>query len=115
MKNKTWKIFNWILNVLLVVLIIVGIYLFAARIFGDSPTDFQLISWTAGLLIAGMVKMANLIYNLNREIGEFKVKSISSFKVVKSDIGLIKTNIQRIREDIKTDISKLIRKRKWHQ
>jgi len=102
-KQKS-KIWNWILNTILVLLLILGIYLFLDRIFGNSPTDFQLILWLSGFFIMALVKGASLIYNFNRELGEFKIKSFHSFDKIKTDVTEIKNDI--------SDIKKLIEKKK---
>jgi len=79
------KIINWILNILLIVFLITGIYLFITRIFGHSPTDFQLILWLLGFFSTTILKIFTLIYNLNREIGEIKIQIKEGFKKIKED------------------------------
>lgn len=92
------KIWQWILNAILIGLLILGIYLFLDRIFGNSPTDFQLILWLLGFFGAGMVKGVSLIYNLNKEMGEIKIKSFHAFKKIRSDVNNIKGDISEIKE-----------------
>lgn len=94
MRDKKRKIINWILNILLIVLLIIGIYLFATRILGHSPTDFQLIIWLLGFFATAVLKVFSLVYNLNRELGEIKIQMINSFKKVREDISKLE-NIKK--------------------
>ena len=89
-QEKKRKIINWILNILLIILLVVGVYLFATRILGHSPTDFQLILWISGFFGTGLLKIFSLIYGLNREFGELKSDVRSSFRKIKIDINRIK-------------------------
>jgi len=93
-KESKRKILNWVLNIIIIALIILGVYLFWQRIFGHSPTDFQLISWLAGLFISVMLKMFSLIYSLNRETGELKIKSFEAFNKIRIDINSIKQSLK---------------------
>ncbi len=93
-KKKTDEkrtLLNWILNVLLILLLIIGAYLLIARILGHSPTDFQLILWVVGFFGTAMLKIFSLIYNLNREMGEIKMNIKNSFNKIKTDVKDIKT------------------------
>lgn len=98
MKAKTQenkrKILNWILNILLIVLLIIGIYLFFTKIFGSSPTDFQLILWLFGFFGTAMLKVFNMIYGLNRETGELKISVREGFQKIKKDIYNIQQNLE---------------------
>ena len=98
MTKQKIKIWRWILNAVLIGLLILGVYLFLDRIFGNSPTDLQLILWLLGFFGAAMIKGASLIYGFNREIGELKIKSFLAFKKIKSDINNIKENISEIKK-----------------
>jgi len=71
---KLRKMLNWILNILIIILVIVVVYLFIDRIFGNSPTDFQLISGTFSLLGLLILKLFTLIYIANRELGEINLE-----------------------------------------
>ena len=97
-KQKKSKIWNWILNIILIALLILGVYLFFDRIFGNSPTDFQLILWLAGFFGVAIIKTATLMYDLNREIGETRVKSFHAFAKIKTDTKDIKSQINNIKE-----------------
>jgi len=103
-QDKKRKIFDWILNILLIILIIVGIYLFLSRIFGYSPSDFQLILWLFGFFGTAMVKMFSLVYNINREVGELKIGVKNSFDKIKKDINIIKLEIYDIKKLFKAKI-----------
>lgn len=95
MRKGKKKVINWILNILIIILIIVGIYLFVTRILGHSPTDFQLILWLFGFLVAVILKISALIYGLNREIGEIKANIKSSFNKIRIDLKEIKLKIMK--------------------
>lgn len=105
MKEKTKtenkrKILNWILNIILIILAIIGVYLFLARIFGSSPTDFHLLLWISGFFGTAILKIFSMIYGLNRETGELKIGVKSSFKKFKTDISEIKQDINNIKQNI---------------
>jgi len=104
-KNNLKKAFNWILNLLLIILLIIGIYMFYDKIFRGSPTDFQFILWIAGFFGAAIFKIFNLIYGINREIGELKIGELkigvkSGFNKIKNDISNINNNLQDIKKSI---------------
>lgn len=91
--SKFKKIFNWVLNILIIILLIVVIYMFIDRIFGNSPTDFQIISGTFSLLGVFIIKLFTLIYSINREIGEVERDMKHSFFRVKEDTKRIENKI----------------------
>lgn len=109
-KNKKLKIINWILNILIIIFIIVGVYLFLARILGSSPTDFHFILWIVGLFVSVILKLFNLTYTLNREVGELNVGVKNGFKNVKTDIIDVKENLHKFGKDIQ-EIKLSLRKR----
>ena len=96
-QNKR-KTLNWILNILLIILLVVGAYLFFTKIFGSSQTDFQLIIWLFGFFGIAILKIFNLIYGLNREIGELKISVRESFGKIRKDIEDIKQNLKSQRK-----------------
>ncbi len=108
-KEKKKKVFNWIINILLIILLILGMYLFFTRIFGNSPTDFQLILWLLGFFVTAMLKIYSLIYGLNREVGELKTGIKDSFKKIKSDTDDFKGELNIVMKDIQ-NIKKLLKK-----
>ena len=97
-KTLTITIIITVLNIILIALLILGVYLFFDRIFGNSPTDFQLILWLAGFFGMALVKGATLMYDLNGEIGETKIKSFHAFAKIKTDTKDIKREINNIKE-----------------
>lgn len=99
--EKRFKIWNWILNVILIILGIIVVYLFAYRIFGNSPTDFQIIAGITGFFGAAILKNFSLTYKLNREIGELRLKSFHAFNGIKTDMESLKRDIFDIKELVK--------------
>ena len=89
------KVINWVLNILLVVFFIGTIYVILWKIFGDSPTDFQVISWVVGLFGVAVFKLFSLIYSMNREVGEIKIGVRNGFKRIKEDMQEIKILIKK--------------------
>lgn len=102
-QNKLRKIFDWILNIILIILLIIGIYMFYQRFFGGSPTDLHFILWIAGFFSVAILKLFNLVYGINREIGEIKVGVRSGFEKIKIDIHGIKINMG----DVNTRLNRL--------
>lgn len=107
-KSKLMKIIDWVLNILIVVFLIGTVYMILWRIFGNSPTDFQVISWTVGLFSVAVFKLFTFTYNMNREVGELKIGVRSGFgsvregfKRIKEDIGSLKKDIHEIKTLVK--------------
>jgi len=90
------KLINWILNSIIVIFLILVIYMFLARIFGNSPTDFQIISGVVGLFGAFIIKLYSNFSHLNREIGEIKIGMKHSFERVREDFNKVKEGIKRL-------------------
>ena len=82
------KKFSWI-DVLIIILFLLSVYLILTRIFGHSATDLAI-----GIALSSA--LGSLLYKLNREFGEFKIKTINSFKNIKKDIAQIKGNAEEI-------------------
>jgi len=80
------KKFSWI-DIVLIILFLLAVYFISTRIFGHSASDLT-ISMTLFSLLGG------LLYKLNREFGEFKVKTINSFDKMGSDFSLIKNKLK---------------------
>ncbi len=93
-KSKLMKVIDWILNILIVVFFIGTVYMILWRVFGDSPTEFQVVSWIIGLLSMAVFRLFTLIYGVNREVGEIKVGVKSGFRKIKDDMGLIKNKLE---------------------
>ena len=83
-KTKFMKVVDWVLNILLVVSFIIMMYFILWKIFGNSPTDFQVVSWVIGLLSMVVFKLFSFTYNINRDMNG-----------VKKDIGEIKNLVKK--------------------
>lgn len=94
--KKLKRMINWILNLLLIVFFIIVIYLILERVFGNSPTDFQLILWISGFFGTAILKIFNLIYDINRETGELKTNVKNGFDRIKIDIRLINNKLDNL-------------------
>ena len=94
-KSKFMKVINLVLNILLVIFFIGTVYMILWRIFGDSPTDFQVISWVVGLFSIAVFKLFTLSYNMNREVGEIKIGVRSGFRRIKEDMQEIKILVKK--------------------
>lgn len=91
--TKKIKLVDVIVNVLIIVLFIVAVYFILTRIFGHSATDLT-IGITLFTFLGSLVfKMVHVMYGLNREFGEFRIKTINSFERLREDIGKIKNKI----------------------
>lgn len=66
------------------------------KIFGDSPTDFQIISWVIGLLSMVVFKLFSLMYSMNREVGELGIGVKGGFRRIKEDMQEIKILIKKV-------------------
>ncbi len=116
-KSKLMKVIDWVLNILILVFLIGTIYMILWKIFGDSPTDFQVISWVVGLFGAAVFKLFTFTYSINREVGELKIGVRNGFggvregfRRVKEDIGSLKKDIGSLKEDIH-EIKDLVKKK----
>ena len=77
---------NWI-DLLIVGLFLLTVYFILTRIFGHSASDLAISTSLFTFL-------GSLLYKLNREFGEFKVKTINAFDRLKEDINYIKEKIK---------------------
>ena len=60
---------------------ILAVYFILTRIFGHSATDIT-ISASLFTILSGIIyQIGNMVYKLNREFGEFKIKTIHSKKL----------------------------------
>lgn len=109
-KSKLMKVIDWALNILIVVFLIGTIYMILWRILGDSPTDFQVISWAVGLFGAAVFKLFSFTYNMNREVGELKTGVRNGFGSVKEGFRRVKEDIGSLKEDMQ-EIKMLIKKK----
>lgn len=92
--------FGWV-DVLIVILFLLSVYLILTRIFGRSATDLaigvSLFTFLGILIYQNNINTTNHIIKLNREFGEFKIKTINSFDKLKEDLGEIKDKIGRLK------------------
>ena len=72
-----------IVDILLIILFLLAVYFILTRLFGHSASDLA-ISVTLFTLVGGM------LYKLNREFGEFKIRVINTFSRLKEDVNEIK-------------------------
>lgn len=75
------------IDFVIVVLFVLSVYFILTRIFGHSASDITITITLFGLLGSGL-------YKLNREFGEFKIKTIHSFSMIKNDLSLIKDKLK---------------------
>jgi len=73
---------SWI-DILIIILFIATLYFVLTRIFGHSASDLT-------ISISLFILLGSLIYKINREIGEFKVKTINSFRNLREDLNDLK-------------------------
>jgi len=90
-KRIGWlEILFWIVMAILFIMIM-------TKVFGKSATDIQIfLGFFTGLLIlmGHIIKLKGDVNHLNREFGEFKIKTINSFKNLKKDISSIKKKLK---------------------
>lgn len=100
MKKFSWIDLVIVLSFLLLVLIL-------TRIFENSANDLEIIVGLLTFLGSLSMKSITLTYNLNREFGEFKIKTVHSFKNVKDGISEIKDDTSYLKNDLNLIKNKL--------
>lgn len=75
------------LDILIVILFLLSVYFVLTRIFGHSATDLTITLTFIGAL-------GTLLYRLNREFGEFKMKTVMSFEKIHTDMEKLKTKLK---------------------
>ncbi len=70
-------------DLMIVGLFLLTVYFILTRIFGHSASDLT-------ISVSLFTFLGSLLYKLNREVGEFKVKTINAFERLKEDISFIK-------------------------
>lgn len=85
----------WLINIFVVFMVILTAYLVLTRLIGNSATDIQ-------IMISLFLTLFSYNYKLNREVGELKTSTISSFDRVKSDATEIKNKISELHVLIKS-------------
>ena len=83
------KKFN-LIDILIILLFLLSVYLILTRIFGHSASDLTIMISLFSFFGSILFKLVFVISNLNREIGEFKVKTINSFKKLREDLNDLK-------------------------
>ncbi len=76
-----------LVDIFIIVMFLLTIYFILTRLFGHSATDTT-ISVSLFTILSG------LLYNLNKEFGEFKIKTIHSFNKLKEDINKISKKLK---------------------
>lgn len=79
-----------VIDIVLVILFLMIIYFLLTRVFGHSASDLT-------ISVSLFTFLAGLLYKLNREFGEFKIKTIQSFGNMKQDVKVIKEHLLRKR------------------
>lgn len=82
------------LDILIVILFLLFVYFVLTRIFGHSATDLSIMMSLFSVLGTFLAKGAYEVYKLNREFGEFKVKTIISFEKMHADMEKIKNKLK---------------------
>ncbi len=75
-----------LIDILIIILFILTIYFILTRIFGHSASDLT-------ISISLFTLLGSLLYKINREIGELKIKTINSFERLREDLNEIKKKI----------------------
>lgn len=79
MKIKIWDVVFWIA-------LVVGIVMVLWRVFGNSPTDLQVV---APFIVMGFSKM----WGMNERLVRLEMRTMNGFRKVGDDIGLIKERL----------------------
>lgn len=87
--RKSMKMLNWILNIIAWIALIIGIVFLLWKIFGNSPTDLQVI---IPFIIFGIAK----IWEINNNQKEFEFEVKLSFSKVKEDMKRIENKIDNL-------------------
>lgn len=74
--------FGW-LDVLLIILFLLSVYLILTKLFGHSATPIE-ITFSVFVVLGG------LMYKINREIGEIRIKMINGFIKIREDINKLR-------------------------
>lgn len=82
------------IDIYIIVMFLLAVYFILTRIFGHSATDITISSTL-------FTALGILIYKLNREFGEFKIKTIYSFEKIREEFKEVRKDIKEIKTDIK--------------
>ncbi|MGC9309574.1 MAG: hypothetical protein ACP5D2_02665 [Candidatus Nanoarchaeia archaeon] len=75
-----------LIDIIIIILSLLLVYFILTRIFGNSASDLT-------IMVTLFLVFAGLLYRLNKEFGEFRIKSINSLDQIKKDICLIKEKV----------------------
>ena len=78
-KIKVWDVIFWIA-------LVVGVVMVLWRVFGNSPTDLQVV---APFIVMGFSKM----WGINERLVRLETRAVSGFRRVGEDMGLIKERL----------------------
>ena len=84
MNVKIWDVVFW-------VALVIGIVMVLWRVFGNSPTDLQVV---APFIVMGFSKM----WGMNERLVRLEMKTGHGFRRAGEDIGLIRQDINLIKE-----------------
>jgi len=83
-----------IADILIILLFLLAAYLILTRLFGHSATDIQ-ITITLFTFLGGLLyKLWGSLYKLNREFGEFRIRTSNAFRNIADDIKKIKKRVK---------------------
>ncbi len=91
--------FSW-LDIIIILLFLFSVYLILTRIFGNSASDLSIIVSLFGLFGSLVTRVMYAVYHLNREIGEFKIKTAHGFQKVKDDMDFVKSGTELLKSDM---------------
>lgn len=91
--------FSWF-DIIIILLFLFSVYLILTRIFGNSASDLSIIVSLISFSGSLIARVMYAVYNLNREIGEFKIRTAHGFQKVKDDMTFVKSGIEFLKNDI---------------
>ena len=80
-----------VLDILFWVFLVIGVVMVLWRVFGNSPTDLQVV---VPFVIMGLVK----VWNVNERQIKLEMGTKNGFSRIKQDFGLLKQDIDLIKE-----------------
>ncbi len=83
-----------LIDILIVILFILSVYFILTRIFGHSASDLT-ISVTLFIFLGSLIfKLMYIIFDIDKELSEFRVRTIYSFNNIKENMNLIKNKLK---------------------
>lgn len=92
--RKEIDVIGLLLNMLIIIILIIGIYMLINLLFGNTPDAIEIISVLVGLLIANAIKTA---YDFGRFRGRFEMFE----RHVSESFGRVREDISELKEIIK--------------